>query len=79
MTECTRKQHVNIGSITDYQSLFYFLTADCGKEKNAHNNWKSNPSQKEVCQHILSKWQQLKESILAQNDATTTVKVQHFK
>ena len=37
------------------------------------------PSRKEVCQHISLILDKLKESILAQDDATTTVKMQHFK
>lgn len=31
LIEYTKMQQVSIGSITDYQSFFDYLTADCGK------------------------------------------------
>jgi len=62
----------------DYKSFFTYLTHDCLVDEHAYISWQCTPDEKTACQHIVSRWNTLKESLLESADEITTVKFSYF-
>ena len=75
----SKKQKINLDDkFKDYKSFFTYLTHDCPEDEHAHISWQCTPDKKTACQHIISRWNTLKATLLESSDEVTTVKFNYF-
>ena len=66
--KCCEKEGIDIGSITDYESFFNWLTKDCETSDNAYISWGCTPDKISACEEIAGNWVLLKETIYKKED-----------
>ena len=59
--------------------FFEQVTQHCKKEEHTNITRDCTPDKKSCCHHILTKWHNLKTSILQQDDKSTEASMQHFE
>lgn len=55
-----------------------FSYADCGKEESIYINWWCTLDNKTICKETNSKWDNLKNQLLQNDDSITTVTLQYY-
>ena len=76
--KCCEKEGIDIGSITDYESFFNWLTKDCETSDNAYISWGCTPDKISACEEIAGNWVLLKETIYKKEDRKERVKFTKF-
>ena len=79
MIKNCEKQMIDLDHINDYYTFFEQVTQHCKKEEHTNITWDCTPDKKSCCHHILTKWHNLKTSILQQDDKSTEASMQHFE
>ena len=79
LIDCSRKQHINLRTITSYESFFQYLYADCHQEEKTYISWTSTPGKKTICSEIEERWKNFKQQLLHKDDGITSVSMQHFE
>ena len=72
-----RQQGISLFEINDYTSFHQYLTSDCPNGELTYIGWDCTPSRNKICDHVIKKWSDLKNSV-SNNDKDVTVKMQKF-
>ena len=76
--DCSNKQSINLGNITNYETFFSTLTRYCQPDTATYISWHCTPTKTTCCQDINDTWMKLKEDIQAKADDSITVNMMHF-
>lgn len=75
---CCKKQEITIEEISDYDSFFKNITANCSANETTYIDWICTPNKGSTCDDIQHTWSNLKDIILPKCDLNTTVPFTQF-
>ena len=78
LVHCAKEQNIPL-EFCSYETFFEYLASDCNKEDSTYLAWDCTPDKKTHCQHIASKWTDLKATLASHADPSKTVPLMHFQ